>query len=372
MSHTSAKLYIGLMSGTSVDAIDAAIVDYGSSPPKLISSHAYKIDSQTKLEIEKLCTPGESELDQAGQLDVKLGKIFANAALSVIAKAGLESHDIQAIGCHGQTIRHRPNLPQPFTLQIGDPNTIAYLTGITTVADFRRRDMAAGGQGAPLAPGFHHSSFRSTMSNRAIVNIGGIANITWLPVDGETTGYDIGPGNTLIDNWIKTQKGNPYDKDGLWASTGKLIEPLLQQLLSLPFFKEAPPKSTGREEFSLTWLNNQLSIYGKDVAAEDIQTTLCHLTAKVISKELLSPSPINYEVFVCGGGAHNKFLMQLIQDYLPNHQVQTTEALGIHPDWVEAAAFAQLAKLTLERSAGNIPTVTGANQPVILGGVYYA
>ncbi len=370
------ELYIGLMSGTSADCIDAAVIDFAGKFPRLLASHGHPLDSDLKRLIHQLATPGDNEIDRLGVLDVKLGKAFAEAVNTLLDKAHLNINQIIAIGSHGQTIRHRPpgTLEAPFTLQIADPNTIAQETGITTVADFRRRDMAAGGQGAPLAPAFHQAVFHSRNCERMVVNIGGISNITHLPRQGEASGYDTGPGNALMDAWILRHRGETYDRNGLWGASGDIDEDLLQELLKHPFFSEPNPKSTGREMFNLSWLDSVLSQFrGRSFSAVDVQATLQELTAKTIADGIeVMKTESNLEIFICGGGAHNRQLMSRLQRLLLPNPVADTASVGLPADWVEAAAFAWLARQNLKRGSGNLRRVTGATKEVILGGIYPA
>lgn len=368
------ELYIGLMSGTSADAVDAAVIDFAQPAPQLVAHHSHPMDSGVQRQIHQLATPADNEIDRLGVLDRKLGGIFADATLALLDKARLNPGDIVAIGSHGQTIRHRP--PQvcelPFTLQIGDPNDIAVKTGITTVADFRRRDIAAGGQGAPLAPAFHQAAFRSADRERAIVNIGGMANVTYLPLQGKAIGFDTGPGNALMDTWILQHRGEPFDRGGHWAAGGSVMETLLAELLAHPFFHQAGPKSTGREDFNIGWLQSVLDRHPQALAAADIQATLLELTAASISTAVAGlDGNADCEVFICGGGAHNQQLLSRLQKLLTPRAVSATDTLGLSADWVEAAAFAWLARQTLQKLNGNLTAVTGANREVILGGVYF-
>jgi anhydro-N-acetylmuramic acid kinase len=292
----------------------------------------------------------------------------------VLRKSGLAKKDIRAIGSHGQTLRHRPRAAHPFTLQIGNPSVIAERTGITTVADFRARDMAAGGQGAPMVPAFHHQMFHSAQRNRVIVNIGGIANVTCLPAVAAqpVSGFDTGPGNTLLDQWVHRHHAQARDDAGQWAASGRASRELLELLLSDPYFAAAPPKSTGREHFNMEWLQGHLKKLAVPLAAADVQATLVQLTAHSIARAIRGVLPQTQEAFVCGGGSHNRELMAALAGSLSGIAVATTEALGLSPDWVEAAAFAWLAHQTLEGQPGNVPTVTGAKHAVILGGIYKA
>ncbi len=367
------QLYIGLMSGTSADGIDAALVDLQATP-QLLATHSNPFPNQLRERILDISLPGENEIDRMGALDMELGSYFAECALTILTKAALSPSQIIAIGSHGQTIRHRPpgSITGSFTLQIGDPNRIAELTGITTVADFRRRDMAAGGQGAPLVPAFHNAIFHNTNQSRAIVNIGGMANITWLPIKGSVMGFDTGPGNVLMDTWIFRHLEKPFDQNGSWAASGKVMPELLNQMLTEPYFSLPAPKSTGREKFNAQWLSDLLQHLMIKASAEDIQATLLELTAVTICANINNLSNDKIEVLVCGGGAFNHQLMARITNLLPNATVRTTAEYGVDPQWIEAMAFAWLAKQTLERHPGNLCAVTGAKREVILGGVYFA
>lgn len=361
------ELYIGLMSGTSVDGIDAALVDFSQKQPQLIANHYSTFTPELRQQILALCQPGDDEANRLGELDGILGKQFATATQLLLKKNNMTPSQIRAIGSHGQTIRHHPG--RGFTLQIGDPNVIAAETGITTVADFRRRDIAFGGQGAPLVPAFHQAIFTSTHQDRIILNIGGIANITSLPSQESLPllGFDTGPGNTLLDAWAEKHLHKPRDDEGTFASEGRINTELLNQLLSDPFFKLSPPKSTGREYFNLSWLEKQLT---PAISPADVQATLVDLTAHSIVNAIQSYFSTG-EILVCGGGVHNHFLMQRLRKIADNYTVHSTEKYGIHPDWVEAIAFAWLAKQTLSGRTGNIISATGARQASILGGVYY-
>jgi anhydro-N-acetylmuramic acid kinase len=366
--------YLGLMSGTSVDGIDAVLVDFSATNPELVAAKTFGWDPALHRAITSaLDAPGQTTLQTLGVLDAQLGEAFARVALDLIGNAGIDAGQIVAIGSHGQTRYHAPDANIPFTTQAGDPNRIAELTGITTVADFRRRDIAAGGQGAPLVPAFHQSLFQQAGTSRAILNIGGIANITLLPADPDkdVTGFDTGPGNTLLDAWICAATHEVFDRNGDWARGGTIQPELLEELLGHAWFKLPPPKSTGRELFNLSWLEQQTSINLQTLPPEDVQATLVELTARSISDSLRSTgTPHLDELFVCGGGAHNSFLMGRLNNFLPGTRVATTESLGLAPDWVEATAFAWLAKQTMEGHAGNLPPVTGARHPAVLGGIY--
>lgn len=376
--------YIGLMSGTSADGIDAVLVTIPSGQEAggegretkneklaLIAAHTQPYPAELRQKIRALARPVPGELDLAGELDNRLGELFAQAALALLAKTGVRPAQVRAIGSHGQTLRHRPGGSHPFTLQVGNPAIIAERTGITTVADFRRRDMAAGGQGAPLAPAFHRYQFHADGRHRAILNIGGLANVTYLPPDPpHTLGFDTGPGNALLDEWALRHLGQPYDEDGRWAAAGRPVAALLAALRQDPYFARTPPKSTGREHFHLGWLEAHLDALALAPAPVDVQATLLRLTAGTIAEAIRTFLPRTDEVFVCGGGAHNRALMAALQEELAGVPVQTTEALGLHPDWVEAAAFAWLAHQAVEGRPGNVPRATGACREVVLGGIY--
>ena len=310
-----------------------------------------------------------------GQLDRELGVRFAQAANELMAQQNLSAADITAIGSHGQTIRHFPpdnGSEHAYSLQVGDPNTIAQLTGITTVADFRRRDIALGGHGAPLVPAFHQAVFEKPGFPRAIINIGGMANITLLPGDelpSSLLGYDTGPGNGLMDSWVNQNLGHPFDKNGHWAAQGQVIDALLQQMLKTPYLSQPAPKSTGPELFNLSWLTGHLQQL-PEVSAVDVQATLLEFTAHTITEAVKSQIPLAREVFFCGGGTYNTALMQRLETLLHPTLIASTEQLGVAPEWVEAVAFAWLAKQTLERKPGNVPMVTGASKASILGAIH--
>ncbi len=366
------ELYIGLMSGTSLDGIDAALLDL-SAQPKLIAAKTYPLPEQLRSDLLALCLPGNDEIERMGIADRRLGLEFAFAVTQLLQETAVPANAIRAIGSHGQTIRHRASLAvnqgsYPFTLQIGDPTSIAEITGITTVADFRRRDIAAGGQGAPLVPAFHRAVFGDNQA-RAIVNIGGIANITGINADN-VIGFDTGPGNTLLDQWIHRHKGVHYDRDGAWSASGTVLPTLLDAFLRDPYFSLPSPKSTGREYFHSDWLERHLA--GKTLQPQDVQATLIELTACSIATGITTlPFAVN-SVYVCGGGAYNHHLMTRLEALLHPRQLGSTTQLGIAPEWVEAAAFAWLAQQTLHGKPGNLPSVTGAEGQRILGAIYPA
>ena len=369
-------LYIGLMSGTSADGIDAALVQCGTEgqPAQLIATRELPLPAELKAEITALSHSGPQEIERLGVIDRELGQAFAGAVNSLLAASPYSAKDIRAIGSHGQTLRHRPpsaGNPVAFTLQAGDPNTIAELTGITVVADFRRRDIAAGGEGAPLAPAFHAAAFAKSGVNRAIVNIGGIANITLLRGEELVSGYDTGPGNTLLDYWVLRHEGRSYDKDGAWSAEGTPNEQLVTDLLADEYFARVGPRSTGKEAFNPGWLDQHLPS-SDSLDARDVQATLAELTARSIARAIIDAEVSVDEVYICGGGARNTDLMRRLYQHLEGIQLDDTAALGIAPEWVEAAAFAWLAHQTLEEMAGNAPVVTGARGERILGGIFPA
>jgi anhydro-N-acetylmuramic acid kinase len=367
-------LYVGLMSGTSVDAIDSALVRCQNNHVSILATHQHAIPTEFKKQIAAISHSGSDEIERLGVLDRALGLLFAEATNMLLVAAKTQPAQVKAIGSHGQTIRHRPPSAvargeASFSLQIGDPNTIAEHTGITTVADFRRRDIAAGGEGAPLAPSFHAAAFGKPGVNRAIVNIGGIANTSFLEGSELRMGFDTGPGNTLLDHWILSHSGEPYDRDGQWSTTGQVHQVLLERLLAHSYFNKVGPRSTGKEEFNLAWLNSHL-VGLDEIAAEDVQATLVELTSTSITRAIRH-SPLNLsEIYICGGGCHNSHLMQCLAKQLAPATVQNTSVIGMDPDWVEAATFAWLASRTIDGLAGNSPAVTGATGERVLGGIY--
>jgi anhydro-N-acetylmuramic acid kinase len=365
MPSSQPELYIGLMSGTSMDGIDAALVDFSGPQPTLINTHSHPWPKAVQQALVKARDIPDDELSSLNSLDLHVAKIFAEACVRVLENTPYNTLDITAVGSHGQTIRHRPDIDKPFSLQIGNAQRIASLTGIDVISDFRTADIKAGGQGAPLAPAFHQAVFHHDKTNRVIVNIGGIANITVLPKDKNqaVTGFDCGPGNTLMDAWIAKHKQQSYDTEGVLAASGKTNATLLAELLMDDYFQLAPPKSTGFEYFNLEWLGKHVD---KEMDIADIQSTLCDLTATSIIRAINQYTDATDEIVICGGGAHNKELMRRLQA-ITKCPVATTEVLGIHPDWVEAMAFAWLAYRHNDQQTGNLPSVTGASKAVILG-----
>ncbi len=367
-----AEYYIGLMSGTSMDGIDVALVDLQNPQPALVCARTLAWPENLQQQLTQIVDhPSSVSLQALGQLDAATGEAFAAAANAMIQESGIAAKAIRAIGSHGQTLFHAPDNTPSFTTQCGDPNRIAEITGITTVADFRRRDIAAGGQGAPLVPAFHQAVFSAPGQARAIVNIGGMANLTLLPGDETPViGFDSGPGNVLMDSWCRKHTNQPYDKNGDWAAQGTCQPALLDCLLEHPFLKQAPPKSTGREMFHPGWLDEQLDRLPEKPEAVDVQRTLLEFTATTICEALETHAGNTGQLLVCGGGAHNTRLMQNLSVRLDGIETTSTEAFGIHPDWVEAVAFAWLAQQTLQGKPGNLPAVTGASHPVVLGAIY--
>ncbi|MDP2829000.1 MAG: anhydro-N-acetylmuramic acid kinase [Sulfuricellaceae bacterium] len=361
----SPLLYVGLMSGTSLDGVDAVLVQFEGMNQKLIHTKFLPFDENLRTELLALNQAGFNELERTALAGNALATLYARAVHELLSERSIAATEISAIGCHGQTVRHRPDLG--FTSQIGNAALLAELTDITVVADFRSRDIAAKGQGAPLVPAFHAAAFSSTKLNRVIINIGGVSNLTWLPTNGKVTGFDCGPGNLLLDSWIQKQKGVSYDKDGTWASTGKIIPDLLHHLLDHDFFSRPPPKSTGRDEFHADWLATHLD--GTEPPA-DVQNTLVELSARALSMAIQKHCSDTDEIFLCGGGAHNTALTSRLKTLLPGIPIQLTDKLGVGADWVEGAAFAWLAKRAMEGLPGNLPEVTGANGPRVLGAIH--
>ncbi len=368
-------LFIGLISGTSMDGIDAALVDFAPDKAEMVAYQQFPLADELRDELRFVYEkPKNATPEHIARLDVRVGRLFAEAAAELIRQHGATSDMVRAIGSHGQTILHRPGGSEPFTLQIGDPNIIAELTGITTIADFRRMDVAARGQGAPLTPGFHAHQFHSDEVDRIVLNIGGIANITVLPADPASpiSGFDTGPGNALLDDWCHRHHNTPIDRNGEWAKSGAVDQALLAKLLSDPYFHLAPPKSTGRDYFNLTWLDKRLADITSNIYAENVQATLVQLAASSIAHAITAHAPATKQILVCGGGVHNPILMQAIAYQLPACTVGSTSEYGLDPDCVEAVTFAWLAKQRLDAQPANVPSVTGAHRAVVLGGVYDA
>ncbi len=392
-------LYIGMMSGTSLDGMDAVLCQFSSDssaetdtqqPMRLLATHSQAFPPRLREVLLALCQPngvqelvpaeGEpnSELDWFGWASKEYAEFASEVVNNLLQQSNTDVESVLAIGCHGQTVRHRPQLG--FSLQLVDANIIAERTGISVVSDFRRRDMAVGGQGAPLVPAFHKALFATPDSTRVLLNLGGIANITVLPAnDSPVIGYDTGPANLLLDAWTALHTDKDYDAGGTWAQSGQVIEPLLNQLIEHPFFARTYPKSTGREDFNLVWLQDELQKFDQASAhirysSADVQATLTELTAMSASMQInmFINAHENSSVYVCGGGALNDYLMTRLQAHLPHCTVETTASLGLNPAWVEAVAFAWLARQTLIGETGNLPAVTGASKGVVLGQVCFA
>ncbi|MGH8184787.1 MAG: anhydro-N-acetylmuramic acid kinase [Rhodanobacteraceae bacterium] len=367
MVAAASLLYLGLISGTSADGIDVALVRFA---PRLdvIAVRTCEYPPALRQRIVALArNTAAITLGDLGHLDVEIGGHFADAALALLRAAGVSTSAVTALGSHGQTVCHRPAGPHPFTLQLGDPNVIAERTGIVTVADFRRADIAAGGQGAPLLPALHAAVLADPATPRAVLNLGGIANVSLLVPGRPVLGFDTGPANCLLDAWSQRMHGTPRDEGGAWAQSGRVNDVLLTRLLDDPYFAALPPKSTGREYFNLDWLDARLP---GAIEPADVQATLLQLSARSIDDALRICAPEIGETYVCGGGVHNIALMGALRAEFPGMKFDTTATLGLDPDFVEAVGFAWLARARLENSPGNLPSVTGARGLRVLGGIY--
>jgi len=358
------------MSGTSLDGVDAALTAFTQAPGQALKSRVHKtytlpFSHELREELLALHESGPDEIHRTAMAGNNLARVYAAAVNGLLAEANIHHSQINAIGCHGQTIRHRPELG--YTIQIGNAALLAELTGITVVSDFRSRDVAANGQGAPLVPAFHQAVFGDPNINRTVINIGGIANLSILNHGQEIIGFDSGPGNMLMDAWTELHTGLPYDASGNWAMTGKVIEPLLSKLLAHDFFSRNPPKSTGRDLFNIEWLKSYIQ---PDDLAQDVQRTLLALTAHSIADAVQKHAPNTDEIYLCGGGAFNQALIQDLRHLLHPVKIELTDILGIHVSAVEAAAFAWLARQALIKAPGNLPCVTGADGLRILGAIY--
>ncbi len=355
--------FIGLMSGTSLDGVDAALVAFSGGRPECLATAYLAYPEDLRQEFLALSVSGPDELQRAATISNRLAHLYANA----VAALGVGDNPamICAIGCHGQTVRHVP--AAGYSIQINNPALLAELTGIAVVADFRGRDIAAGGQGAPLVPAFHHAAFWVPDVDRQILNLGGIANITCLGRDGSVAGFDCGPGNMLLDAWAQRHLGKPFDENGAWAASGKILDALLTRLLQHEFLAMPPPKSCGREQFGLDWLLDQLR---GDEDLADVQATLIELSASVVAHAIDRWCGRPDELYVCGGGARNTQLLRSLGRQLPGVRIAKTDVLGLPADWVEAVAFAWLARQTVSGLPGNLPAVTGARGSRVLGAVY--
>ncbi len=369
------KLYIGLMSGTSMDAVDAALVDFSNDQPKLLATYKSPLPNTLREELTKLYSIDSINIVKFAELDQKIALISVDAVKNLLAESQYSAKDILAIGSHGQTVFHYPHLTNhPFTIQMGDPNIIAEKTGITTIADFRRRDIAAGGQGAPLTPAFHNTIFRNQKEDTIVLNLGGIANITYLAADLKTPvlGFDTGPANCLLDQWIHHHLKRWFDEDGTWAASASFDQALLKQFLSDAYFQLQPPKSTGPEYFNFKWVQTQLAALNRQLEPAVVQTTLCELVAVSVANAIQTFKSMQGVILLCGGGSKNTYLRKRIQHHCHSHQVLLTDDRGVSSEWLEAMAFAWIAKQTLEGKCSNLPEVTGAKNPTILGGIYLA
>lgn len=353
------------MSGTSLDGIDAVLVDLSQPKPRQLAKHYLPFDGALKNDLLALHLPHHNELHQAQVIGNQLARMYAAAVANLLVEAKTSKHEIKAVGCHGQTIRHCPE--HGYSLQIGNAALLAELAGITVVSDFRSRDIAAGGQGAPLVPAFHDHVLRHPDIHRVIVNIGGISNLTDLAPGKPTTGFDCGPGNLLMDAWCSRHLGKPYDDNGAWAAAGNVLPGLLEQLLAENYFSLPPPKSSGRDLFNIDWLQNKLQ---SNEAAANVQATLLELTCRSIVLAIQAYCPGAAEIYLCGGGAHNQTMHNRLAVLLPGCSVKTTDTLGVDGDYLEAIAFAWLAQQALHGKPANLPQVTGAQHPCILGAIY--
>ena len=365
--------YIGLISGTSMDAVDAVLVEFADHGVTTVATHSASIPADLRHELHALAQDPSAAAVRFWNADAGLGSVCADAVREVLDSAGVDARDVTAIGSHGQTVYHAPDAATPLTVQLGDPSIIAERTGITTVADFRRRDIAAGGEGAPLAPTFHRAVFSAPGVERGILNLGGIANLSVLPADTDRPllGFDTGPANTLLDSYVRGRFGTDMDRDASLAQEGEMIPSLLAALLAEPYFDRKPPKSTGRELFNRSWLDARL-VEHSEVRPHDVLHTLCELTVETAVAAVERFAPQTREIYLCGGGVRNPLIAARLAERAAPIRVDTTAALDIHPDWVEATAFAWLAMRALRGEAGNAPTVTGAARETVLGGIYPA
>jgi anhydro-N-acetylmuramic acid kinase len=359
------EFYVGLMSGTSLDGVDAVLADFGGSRPRLIAHAHLDFDAALRRELLALNVPGSNEIERAALAGNQLARIYAAAVADVLARSKTTAAEVRAIGCHGQTVRHRPQ--SGYTTQIGNAALLAELTGMRVVANFRSRDLAAGGQGAPLAPAFHATVFADVAEDRVAINLGGIANLTFLPRHGKVVGFDSGPGNCLLDLWASRHLGTPYDARGSWAAAGQEIPELLERMLQDPYFAAIPPKSTGRDLFNESWLHEKLQ-GGEDPQA--VQATLLELTARSLANAITRHCAGARRLIVCGGGTKNDALLRRLAEIAAPAVLEKSDRHGIEPQLVEAAAFAWLAKQALDGEPGNLPSVTGARAARVLGAIY--
>lgn len=367
----AAGTYLGLISGTSADGIDAALVSFADGQPRLRGALTHPWPEELRARILAVAQgEGALDLDAFGRLDVAIGHCFADAAQALLARCGVAAGAVRAIGSHGQTVRHRPLGDLPFTLQLGDASVIAERCGVDVAADLRRADIAAGGQGAPLLPALHAMLLARPGHARAVLNLGGIANLTVLGADGGVLGFDTGPANGLLDAWCLRHRGEPFDRDGAFAAAGRVDDALLEALLADPYFALPPPKSTGREHFHLAWLERQARAAA--LAPADVQATLLELTARSVAEAIARHAAAAEDVLACGGGVHNRLLLARLRALLAPRPVRSTADFGVDPDYLEATAFAWLARQRVLGLPGNLPAVTGARGPRVLGALYLA
>lgn len=365
MNHS---IYAGLMSGTSLDAVDVVITRFPSDTLDIVAQHTHAYPAELRARIVAMIDqPDRVALDELGAVHRELGCLYGAALSAALDAAELAPTAVAAAGCHGQTVRHSPDAAAPFTLQLGCGATAAVCSGVTIVNDFRSADMALGGQGAPLVPAFHHAAFASPATTRVIVNLGGIANVTVLEPGAPVLAWDTGPGNTLLDSHCAAHRKQAFDAGGAWAASGHVDEALLTRLLADPYFARSAPKSTGREYFNARWLQQHCDAGAPQGA--DLQATLAELTARSIATAIAGAAP-DAEVYLCGGGAANNDLQNRLRHSLPGSAISTTAALGVAPDWVEATAFAWLARARLEKIPGNLPSATGAARAAVLGALH--
>jgi anhydro-N-acetylmuramic acid kinase len=377
----STPLFIGLMSGTSLDGVDGVLVDFSKPKPALVHAEYRQFAINLRAELLALNTPGDNELHRAALAGNALARLYAEVVHALLVGSGVTADSVQAIGAHGQTVRHRPgefdgdavqSLPAVgYTLQLNNPALLAELSGIDVVADFRSRDVAAGGQGAPLVPAFHRGLFGQPGQTIAVLNLGGISNLSVLGADGSVLGFDCGPGNGLMDHWCQRHTGHPFDAEGAWAAGGTVIPALLTALLAEPFLAKLPPKSTGRDLFNAEWLGAQLSPFA-GASPRDVQATLTEFTARVCADDLRRHASDANTLIVCGGGAFNAHLMARLAALLPGVAVESSALHGLPPLQVEATAFAWLAMKAVRRETGSLKSVTGARGARVLGAIYPA
>jgi len=361
----STELYVGLMSGTSLDGVDAVLIDFADARPRIVAAAHHSFDAGLRERLLALGSAGANELERAAVAGNDLARRYAAATAEVLARGAVAPAAVRAIGCHGQTVRHRPE--RGYTVQLGNAALLAELAGIRVVADFRGRDIAAGGQGAPLAPAFHAAVFASRDEDRVALNLGGIANLSWLPRTGAVTGFDCGPGNCLLDLWAARHLGKSYDEGGQWAEGGQLIAPLLDRMLREPYFAAPPPKSTGRDLFNAAWLE---AVLAGGEQPQAVQATLLELAARCAAGAIAQYCPGARRVIVCGGGARNGALLRRLAEFVAPAALETSERHGIAPQLVEASAFAWLAKRALDGAPASLPSVTGASGARVLGAIY--